>query len=129
MDVGDNKTVPKNCLWIIIAVAFGIAAWMLFCLGTGADVRDQRIGADAVGRELEHAIDHEQRAARETRELAGEAENLGDELGTVREKLEDARREVGLVVEGNDRADSLIGECQQIIAGVRARGTKNKETY
>ena len=123
-----NEKSCNNMLIGICVLLIVLFVCTCFFDARGKDVRDQRGGADAARDELERAIDYEQRATRETRELAGEAENLGDELGTVREKLEDARREVGLVVEGNDRADSLIGECQQIIAGVRARGTKGEES-
>ena len=62
-------------------------------------------------------------------ELAGDAESLGNEIGSVREKLEDAQREAGLALEGTDRADVLIGECQQIIAGVRRRGAKDETAH
>ena len=56
-------------------------------------------------------------------ELAGEAGSLGDEIGSVREDIEDARREAGLAIEGTDRASVLIGECQSIVERVRGRGT------
>ena len=62
-------------------------------------------------------------------ELAGAAESLGGEVGSVREELEDARREAGLALEGTDRADDLIGECQQILAGVRRRGAKDETAH
>ncbi len=62
-------------------------------------------------------------------ELAGDAESIGDEIGSVREKLEDAQREAGLALEGTDRSDVLIGECQQIIARVRGRGAKDETAH
>ncbi len=79
--------------------------------------------------ELERAVDRERRAAGEAHELAGEAESFGDEIGSVREELEDAQREAGLALEGTDGADRLVGECQQIIAGVRRRGAKDETAH
>ena len=122
--------ISKKALYCGIAV-FALGAALGLCLGisTGEDVRDHGVGADALGRELERAVERERRAAGEALELAGDAESLGDEIGSVREELEDAQREAGLALEGTDRADVLIGECQQIIAGVRRRGAKDETAH
>ena len=111
-----------------MALGLLVAGYFL-CFGVREDVRDQRNGTDTVRRELERVVERERRAAGEAHELAGEAENLGDEIGSVREELEDAQREAGLALEGTDRADSFIGECQQIIAGVRGRGAKDETAH
>ena len=127
MDVEGNR---KKALYLCAAVALGLLALGYFlCLGAGEDVRDQRGGTDTARGELERVVERERRAAGEAMELAGDAESLGDEIGSVREELEDAQREAGLALEGTDRADLLIGECQSIIAGVRARGATDKAAH
>ena len=120
----------KKALYLCAAVALGLLALGYFlCLGAGEDVRDQRNGTDAARRELERAVERERRAAGEAMELAGDAERHGNEIGRVREELEDAQREAGLALEGIDYSDVLIGECQQIIAGVRGRGAKDETAH
>ena len=127
MDVEGNR---KKALCCGLAAALVLLALGCFLgLGVREDVRDQRNGTDAIGRELERAVERERRAAGEAHELAGDAESLGDEIGSVREELEDAQRETGLALEGTDRADVLIGECQQIIEGVRRRGAKDEAAH
>ena len=125
MDVEKLELLEKKVLGgsarILVAAALGLLLYL--CFGTGSEVRDQRDGVGAVGRELERAVEREQRAAGEAHELAGDAVELRDEIEAVRDDLGDAQREAGALVEGTDRAEILIGECEQIIAGVRARGT------
>ena len=122
--------ISKKALYCgVVFLALGVALGLYLGIGAGENVRDHGVGADAVGIELERAVERERRAAGEALELAGDAESLGDEIGSVREELEDAQREAGLALEGTDRADVLIGECQQIIAGIRERGAKDEAAH
>ena len=127
MDVEGNRKKALYCG--LAALALVLALGCFLCLGIREDVRDQRNGTDAARRELERAVERERRAAGEAMELAGDAERHGDEIGSVREELEDAQREAGLALEGIDYSDVLIGECQQIIAGVRGRGAKDETAH
>ena len=71
MDVEGNR---KKALYLCAAIALGLLALGYFlCLGAGEDVRNQRGGTDAIGRELERAVERERWAAGETHELAGDA--------------------------------------------------------
>ena len=122
--------ISKKALYCGLAVlALGAALGLYLGIGSGEDVRDHGSGADAARRELDRAVDRERRAAGEAMELAGDAEILGDEIGSVREELEDAQREAGMALEGADRASVLIGKCQSIIAGVRGRGAKDEAAH
>ncbi len=127
MDVDETrkKKIREYLVAALIAAVIGIALGVYLGVGTGPDVRDQRRGTDTIGTELERAVDRERRAAGDAHELAGDAEGIAGEIDEIREELGNAEREAGLAVEGTDRADILIGECQSIIAGVRARGAKD----
>ena len=128
MDESAKNEIRKNLFIGVVAFLVGLALGLYLSLSTGEGVRDNGSGIDAARRELERSVEREQRAAGAAHDLAGEAESLGDEIGGVREELEDAQHETGLALEGTDRADELIDECKSVIVAIRARGAADKES-
>lgn len=105
------KTILRNyCSYIIIAVA-------CLCIGgiIGYNLHDDGGGDDSARQSLESAI----RANKSQQTSAGRITSSAER---VEVGIEQAQNGVNKAADRAASSEQLIGECQQILAGIRARG-------
>lgn len=108
------KTILRNyCSYIIIAVAFlcigGIIGYSLH------NLHDDGGGNVSTRQQVESAI----RANQEHQASAGRITSSAER---VESRIEQAQNGVNKAADRAASSEQLIGECQQILAGVRKRG-------
>ena len=103
---------------IIIIVTFLLVAgiWFHYCLRV-RNVSDIGGGADAVGNQLTEAGTAIQHAKDGIESAQGTADQIGAGIGSAKESADYLQHTA-------DTSAELIRQCQQIIAGIRARGKK-----
>ena len=105
------KTILRNyCSYIIIAVA-------CLCIGgiIGYNLHDDGGGNVSTRQSLESAV----RANKSQQTSAGRITSSAER---VESGIEQAQNGVNKAADRAASSEQLIGECQQIIAGIRARG-------
>lgn len=105
------KTILRNyCSYIIIAVA-------CLCIGgiIGYNLHDDGGGNVSTRQQVESAI----RANQEHQASAGRITSSAER---VESRIEQAQNGVNKAADRAASSEQLIGECQQILAGIRARG-------
>ena len=101
---------------IIITFLLLAGIWFHYCI-CRRNVSDNGGGTDTVGNQLTETGTAIQHAKDGISEAQGTADQIGAGIGAAKESAEYLSGTV------NDSAE-LIGQCQQIIARVRARGKK-----
>ena len=80
-------------------------------------------GAGEVRQELDRVEEYQRQADERIKNIETAAGGITDAIGGSRKAVSEAEGTVGRIEADNGRAGAVIAECQQIIAGVRARGT------
>lgn len=99
-----------------VCVAVTIAC-ICVCIGIGS-VHNNGSGADNIRNELDAA-------GRDQSEITTGIDSVKSRAGRVAERVEDAQQRVDNLAGGIKDAGEIIGECKQILAGIRARGEKD----
>ena len=105
------KTILRNyCSYIVLAVA-------CLCIGgiIGYNLHDDCNGDDSTRQSLESAI----RANESQQTSAGRITSSADR---VKSGIEQAQNGINKAADRAASSEQLIGACQQILAGIRARG-------
>ena len=105
------KTILRNyCSYIVLAV-------LCLCIGgiIGYNLHDDGGGDDSARQSLESAI----RANKSQQTSAGRITSSAER---VEVGIEQAQNGVNKAADRAASSEQLIGECQQILAGIRARG-------
>ena len=79
-------------------------------------------GAGEVGQELKRVEEYQRQADERVKNIETAAGGITGAIGGSRKAVSDAQGTVGRIEADNGRASTVIAECQQIVAGVRARG-------
>ena len=115
-----------NVKKILVAVIAGLvigAAGILCFRGCRADLPDNGERADEVRTELDGAIRNQQQSISDLREAEGTADGIGQAVTAGRGEVQSAIKSNEELGAGTARAAELIGECQDILRGIRQRGT------
>ena len=105
------KTILRNyCSYIVLAV-------VCLCIGgiIGYNLHDDSGGAGSARQQVESAI----RANKEHEASAGRITSSAERIESG---IEQAQNGVNKAADRAASSEQLIGECQQILAGIRARG-------
>ncbi len=105
------KTILRNyCSYIIIAVACA-------CIGgiIGYNLHNDGGGNAGAGQSLDAAIKSNQSQQQSAERITSSADAVAD-------GIEQAQSGISGAAAANAGAEQLIGECQQILAEIRARG-------
>lgn len=105
------KTILHNyCSYIIIAVA-------CLCIGgvIGYNLHDDCNGDGSARQQVESAVT----ANKEHQASAGRIESG---IERVEGRIDEAQNRINKAADRAASSEQLIGECQQILAGIRARG-------
>ena len=114
--------VKKILVVTLLGFAVGAAAVLCF-RGCGADVCGDGERADEVRTELDGTIRNQQQSISDLREAEGTADGIGQAVTAGRGEVQSAIQSNEELGEGTARAAELIGECQDILRGIRQRGT------
>jgi hypothetical protein len=115
MDVEDIKGIILHLIGCLLIAYSG------YLFGT-ASLPDHGNGAGQVRNELQRTEEYQRQAEQRVGEAAGTASGIAGSIESGRKAVTDAQGTARLL-EGNiGRAGAIIAECQQITAGVRARG-------
>ena len=80
-------------------------------------------GAGEVRQELDRVEEYQRQAEDRVRDIEKTTGGLADAIDGSRKAVTDAQGAAGRIEADAGRAGAVIAECQQIIAGVRSRGT------
>ena len=97
-----------------------VLALLFFGIGfySGAHLYNHGDGAYRVGEQIGAAIEA-------NREHQAGAERIKNGVDRVADRIVQAQNGIGAAEAAAGNTEQLIGECQQILAGVRARGSTN----
>lgn len=116
----DKRKDVVHYIIVVIAVVLGILVLYVPCAREG--VQDNRIGADDVRNKIEQA-------GRTQQTITGGLEEAAAGAGYITAGIERGEAALGKADDAADRLETgltesgkLIGECQQIVGRVRARG-------
>ena len=112
---------------VVTLLGFAVGAAIVLCFrGCGADVHGDGERSDEVRTELDGAVRNQQQSISDLREAEGTADGIGQAVTAGRGEVQSAicsNEELGA---GNVRTAELIGECQDILRGIRQRGTSEE---
>ena len=112
-----------NVKKILVAVIAGLVIGAAGVLCFRADLPSNGERADEVRTELDGAIRDQQQSISDLREAEGTADGIGQAVTAGRGEVQSAIQSNEELGEGTARAAELIGECQDILRGIRQRGT------
>ena len=118
-----------NAKKILVAslLGFAVGAAIVLCFRScGADVHGDGERSDEVRTELDGAVRNQQQSISDLREAEGTADGIGQKVTAGRGEVQSAIQSNEKLGEGNARAAELIGECQDILRGIRQRGTSEE---
>lgn len=119
----NRKEVAAAILIVfILLVVAGSIGYMLGVRNAGSGVHDNGNGIDNVGGKLEEAGTAIGVAKNGIDAAAGSAEKVGAGINAAQESA-------GYIQHTADTSAELIGQCQSIIDGIRARGQAGKATH
>ena len=112
-----------NVKKILVAVIAGLVIGAAGVLCFRADFPNNGQRADEVRTELDGAIRNQQQSISDLREAEGTADGIGQAVTAGRGEVQSAIKSNEELGAGTARAAELIGECQDILRGIRQRGT------
>ena len=116
MDVEDIKGIILHLIGCLLIAYSG------YMLGT-AILSDHGNGAGEVRQELQRTEEYQRQADERIKNIETATGGITDAIGGSRKAVSEAEGTAGRIEADNGRAGTVIAECQQIIAAVRARGT------
>jgi len=105
------------CIWLVACLSFIPALCSAGQLSTNSH------GAGEVRQELQRTEEYQRQADERIKNIETAAGNVTDAVSGSRKAVSDAQGTAGRIEADSGRAGAVIAECQQIVAGVRARGT------
>jgi len=122
MNVQDYKGIVLHIIGCLLIFYSG------FMFGR-ATVPNNSHGAGEVRQELDRVEEYQRQAEDRVSDIDKTTGSVADAIDGSRKTVSDAQGTAGCIEADAGRAGAVIAECQQIIAGVRARGavsaTKN----
>ena len=116
MDVEDIKGIILHMVGCLLIFYSG------FMFGR-ATLPNNSHGAGEVRQELQRTEEYQRQADERIKNIETAAGNVTDAVSGSRKAVSDAQGTAGRIEADSGRAGAVIAECQQIVAGVRARGT------
>ena len=111
------KTILRNyCSYIVLAIA-------CLCIGGIIGYNLQNLHDDGGGDVS--ARQQVESAAAANKEHQASAERITSSAERVESRIEEAQDRISQAAAGTASTEQLIGECQQILEGVRARGSSH----
>lgn len=118
-----NEDKRKDIVYYIVVIAAVVLGFLILYVPCAREgVQDNRIGADDVRNEIEQA-------GRTQQTITGGLEGAATGAGDITAGIERGEAALGKADDAADRLErgftesgKLIGECQQIVGRVRARG-------
>ena len=115
MNVQDCKGIVLHIIGCLLIFYSG------FMFGR-ATVPNHGNGVGEVRQELQRTEEYQRQAEDRVRDIEKTTGNIADAIDGSRKTVSDAQGAAGRIEADAGRAGAVIEECQQIIAGVRARG-------
>lgn len=117
-----NKEILTGVLIVLVFLVGAFGCGYLLGVERTKDIYDNGGGNAGTGQQIEQAGTDIQHAADGIKEAAGTADQIGS-------TIKDAKDTAGYIHSTAADSAGIISECQQILAGIRGRGKKDKITH